>query len=134
MIHFSPWQYDSVIQGAVSWAGTSDQNRGILWSDTPADADGVAFKAYMPDGTYTMKMVGTTKSNQGIVKIKIDGITVSTWDKYAAGETNNAVKTETGIIIENAGVKEIRVVVDGKNGSSSGYQNTWNYIAFYQTA
>jgi hypothetical protein len=134
-IYISPWMYDATVQG--TWeilVSGSYMRRAALITNPPADQNAVNFKDYFEAGTYTLQIIGTDNSSQGIMKVKIDGSTVATWDKYAAGTAHNQISTTTDIAVALSGVKTIQVLVDGKNGSSSDYGCVFYEMIFYRTA
>jgi dihydroxyacid dehydratase/phosphogluconate dehydratase len=135
MIYISPWLTDAVDAGTWIIGADSDRVRnGTLYNSSTADQDAVSYKVYMLAGTYTCKFLGTTNTNQSILKIKIDGSTVVTEDMYDSVLTRNVVKTTTGIVVTAEGVKTIQVIADGKNASSSDFIVNLQEIVFYRTA
>lgn len=134
MIYLSAWEYDSVIQGTFPL--TIDINsvrNGYIYNISNADGDGVSYKAYMAAGTYTCKILGHPQDQRGILKVKINGVTVVTWDMNNGGTIVwNTIDTTPGIVIGSPGVKTIEVIVDGT--TSEDHWIIFSEIVFYRTA
>lgn len=134
-ITIMPPSYSSIVQG--TWAWTSNVNQwggGYFGNSTSADADELNYKIYLAPGTYTLASCGVENTDHGIMKVYIDGTLVMTKDYYnAGGATYNVITNQTGISISSAGIKTVRVVVDGKNAGSSDYWLTLSYLALYLT-
>lgn len=130
------WNYDSVTQG--TWAATVSDvhlyNGYFGNSASSADGDEIHYSTFLGAGTYTLKLLGTKASNHGIVDIYIDAGEVASFDLYNATVARNQVLTQTSISVASAGVKDIKVILDGKNGSSSDYIIAFQSITFYRTA
>lgn len=135
-IYISPWMYDLAPQG--TWAifvdGTIVRNSGIDNTGSLNDGDEVLYKDYVPAGTYTVKFIGSKGTTFGIIKIKIDGVVVATFDMYNGASQTNQIQTQTGISVASSGVKEIKVGIDGKNALSSNYAAIFSELVFYRTA
>ena len=133
-ITIAPHSYDAVIQGtwafaqnAIHWGYNSFRN------STSADADELNYNAYFPKGTYTCHLICTHDSNKGIAKVYIGADLVATFDMYA-GAGAVALDEQTAISITTPGVYTIRLVIDGKNGSSSDYYADYQLLEFHRTA
>jgi hypothetical protein len=130
-----PYNYDSI--GAGTWelrpGGTS---QAMLYFSNASHADLANFtlKAYLSAGTYTMRVLGIKSSPNGIVDIDIDASEVMTFDQYDASTLYNEVWTQTGITISTAGLKSIKVRVDGKNPSSGNHYVDITSITLWRTA
>jgi len=130
-----PYTLYSVVAGVFTIAFSSGRLFGqALTSDSQADQDEVTWKGYLAAGTYTIVIGGQEYINSGIHKILVDGVTVMTWDAYAASLENNHREVQTGIVISTSGIKTISLKIDGKNASSGGYTSDTSMIAFYRTA
>lgn len=137
MVYLSAWMFDS--EGNGNWSSpTIEANQarnGNIYNADHNNGDNVSYKAYMRAGTYTCKILGQTGSAYGILKLKIDGVEVVSWDQYsAAANTYNQISTTTSIVIATSGVKTIQVIVEGKHASSSDHYIVWSEIVFYRTA
>lgn len=133
-IYISPWFYDSVIQGTHEIFLSEGLARNAVYLNAPpADGDGLQYKMYMSAGTYTCKALVQKFTTRPIVKVKIDGVTVATWDLYGSLQ-QNYIFTEAGIVVSSSGVKTIQFVADGKNPSSGNYQYAFSELVFYRTA
>lgn len=119
------WAFDFA---AACWGYQFFQN------SSTNNLDAVSFKAYLAIGTYTIRLLTRKFSDAGIMKIKIDGVTVLTGDCYAAVTAYNQAFTQTGVTIATSGIKTIQVICDGKNGASADYSIMIEEIAFWRTA
>jgi len=130
-----PMLYDSVIAGGWAYAADAAAWGGGYFRNSvgTANLDGLRFKAYVPAGTYTFIMIGTTANDCPIMDIQIDGTSVGTGDYYSAGTVYNVRKTITGVAIAG-GIHNIDVICNGKNGASAGYLTMLQGIVMYRTA
>lgn len=130
-----PWSYDSIAQG--TWGvgiSSSAIMCGWITNSSNADADELHFKVYLDAGTYSFRMMVREAADRGIVDIYLDAVEIASFDWYAAAGASNVVKTETGIVVGAAGLYTLKLKIDGKNGSSSGYKLYCQYIALWRTA
>jgi len=130
------WDYDSSTQG--TWATTINTsavyNAVFNNNSSNNDGDNVHFSIYLTAGTYSLKMMGITDTNKGVSDIYIDDAEVASFDWYNGTTVRNVVKTATGIVVAASGVKDIKVIIDGKNGSSSDHRLVFSSLLFYRTA
>ena len=64
----------------------------------------------------------------------LDAAEVASFDGYAAGWVPNVRFVQTSIAVATSGLKTLRVRVDGKNGSGTGYYGPFHYIALWRSA
>ena len=121
-----------------------DGNENIYWMfvvdtlknhvNTPnTNEDNISYKVPLSQGTYTLILFGKTHTAYGIVDVDIDGVEVASFDLYGAN-TDNIRQVQTGITVATAGIKTLRLRIDGKNPSSSNYYGAFTYIALIKTA
>lgn len=84
-------------------------------------------------GTYTLILFGKTHTAYGIIDVDIDGDEIASFDLYGAN-TDNVRQVQTGITVSSAGIKTLKLRVDGKNASSSAYYCAFTYLALIKTA
>ena len=126
--------YDSAPQG--TWAvnvQTAFVTNTQIYNDG-TDGDNLLYKVYLPRGTWTLIMYGQTGTNRGISDIDIDNVEIASFDWYADPVVNIVRKSQTAIAIATSGLKTLRLRVDGKHASSTGYIIVFNYIALWRTA
>jgi hypothetical protein len=109
---------------AGTWARNASgaYNTGaILNSDTAAANDEVALGiVYLPEtASYTAYAIRGTDTDQGIMHIHIDGVDEGQIDNYAASSPNAAGSVSLGSL--SAGAHTLSIMIDTKNGSSTGY-------------
>jgi len=112
----------SIGQGTwVAGASTSSIFNFYLNNSTHADGDNFTEKVYLVAGTYTIQMLNFRSTDGGILKIQIDGVTVATQDCYAGAGAWNQLHETVNIAVLKSGLKDLKFLVDGKNGLSSNY-------------
>ena len=99
-----------------------------------ADGDNISYSIYFSQGTYTISLLHAVDTNYGIVDFYINGSEVASHDLYLNGGGLNVTTNLTGITVANNGLYEFKVMVDGKNASSSGYVVAFMAISLYRTA
>lgn len=127
--------YDSITQG--TWPVVTDTTYRFnfyLYNSTHDDQDEIHFSTYLGAGTYTLKILMQTSPNAGIVDIYIDAAEVASFDAYSGGGVKDVLFTQTNIVVGSSGVKDIKYIIDGKNGSSSDHYTVFQEIVFYRTA
>ncbi len=131
-----PLSYDSIGQGTWIVGGelTAHYLQEVLYNSSTNDGDNISYKVYLEAGTYTLLLFARTTNAYGIVDIDIDAGEVASFDQYSASPVENVRNIQTAINVATAGIKTLKVRVDGKNGSSSGYSGVIGYIALWRTA
>lgn len=130
-----PFSWASKTQGTWVYAGDADQLcDGGITNSSDTDADEIVYKQYLAKGTYTLMVLTTKNTDQGILDVYIDAAEVASEDLYAGSGSKNHEMRQAGIVVAASGLKDIKFKVDGKNGSSSGYTARLTYFAFYRTA
>lgn len=71
--------------------------------------------------TFSLSMVVVTYNGSGILKCKVDGITIGTFDLYSASSTNNVKVIFGPTTLATDGYHDLELIVDAKNASSSAY-------------
>jgi hypothetical protein len=118
---------------AIAFANGNGPGAGFWYQSTAANGDTMEWTFPLDAGTYKLTTVVTTGNNRGIVKWQIDGADVRTGnDLYSASDTPGVITSTTGITV-TAGLKTLRYVVTGKNGSSSNYLVAIQAIALVRT-
>ncbi len=84
-------------------------------------------------GTYSFKTIGQVNSDAAILSVYIDGVKVGQIDYYAAGTTQNAIKSITGITI-TSGNHTIQIKTESKHASSGSYIYRISAISLERTA
>ncbi|KKK66840.1 hypothetical protein LCGC14_2960050, partial [marine sediment metagenome] len=129
------WSPDSITQGSWSIGMAVNHIYGGYFINLTSHANGdeLHFSTYLGAGTYTLKMMHQTSPSEPIIDIYIDAAEVASFDLYSAGAVYNVISTQTGIVVGAGGVKDIKVIVDGKNASSSDYYAVIQDLVFYST-
>ncbi len=129
-----PMSYDSIGQGNwILGIHTAYYTNGRFYNLGGNDADNISYKVCLSVGTYTLVFMNLNGSDACITDIDIDGEEVASFDCYATSGVNVFPK-QTGIVVTTAGIKTLKVRVDGKNPSSSNYYCRILYLALWRTA
>ena len=130
-----PLNYDSIGQGTfIAVMSVSAVNQLDWWNSSRANLDNLSYKIALAQGTYTLRIIGLKGEANGILDVDIDAVEVASFDQYAATTTWNTVYTQTGIVIASAGLKTLKVRIDGKNAASINYDMDLAQIALWRTA
>jgi hypothetical protein len=129
-----PLSYVSIGQGDWTISNhDSSYYRSYLSQATPANFDNISYNAYLAAGTYSFLLYYHKNTTGGIMDIDIDAIEVGSIDQYSSSLIWNARSLITGINIATAGLKEIKLRMDGKHASSSDYKGWCTYLALWRT-
>ena len=96
---------------------------GVYFSNVGSHAinDAISTTVYLTAGTYVASFHGCDGSVFGILDIKIDSVSVDTIDMYSGSGDNKHAFTGSAFVIAESGFKDIQLIVDDKNASSSNY-------------
>lgn len=83
-------------------------------------------------GTWKLEIMGITNTDEGIATLTLDGNSIGTLDWYGS-LTFNVIKSITGIVIASTGIKTLRLTATTKNGSSSEYYISLQFICLTRT-
>lgn len=86
------------------------------------NGDYLEWEVWLPAGNYTAQVHGSTNTNRGITDFLIEGVEEGSKDWYSAG-AGYTDYTFT-FTVAATGAQTIRMILDGKNGSSSDYEAT----------
>lgn len=127
-IRATMWHDEATVTVGNALAVTifTDQAYNATWyQNAAANGDTFTNGCYLEAGIYTFSVLGRSANDRGKIDWTIDGITiVSGQDWYSASATPNVVKTVSGISsvrITTNGWHIVQGVINGQNGSSSGY-------------
>ncbi len=94
----------------------------VSYQKASADGDTFTHGFQVGEGTYTLTVLGRHLTSAGRVDWYVDDVLVaSAQDWYAGSAAPNITKTVADIVIAEGGWHVLKGVVNGKNGSSSGY-------------
>lgn len=116
----------------ASWVVNAGQAyNGYSASTTPANGDTWTNGFFIRAGTYTLRFIAATVNDSGKVDLYIDNVLVSSGkDLYSAVTTFNVGFSQAGVVISSDGYHSFKVVVNGKNGASTGFQTRINKFWF----
>lgn len=114
------------------------QSGGLVYNAWAASASPqyaeINFDVVLAAGTWTFEMIHRTASDQGIATLKFDGTSKGTIDCYSAGTVDNVRSQITGIAVATSGKVRLKLRMETKNASSSGYNCAVSHIQLKRTA
>jgi len=114
--------YNSIDQGTWAIATNSSYLRNcIFYNTTGAQNDKIILKAFLAEGTYSMRIVYIKAANVGYQEIDVGGTNWLSQDGYNGAAQYNQIATVTGKTVTTSGVKDIEIYSSQKNGSASAY-------------
>lgn len=114
------------------------KNDGFLYNGNffnlvASDGDNFTCDFYSAAGTYKLRFNAPKNNNYGKIDIDIDGVEKGSFDLYAASLDAVNIAEIMGIVLK-AGKHQLKVRVDGKNASSSGYQVSLSGFSLTKTS
>ena len=101
---------------------------------TDANNDEITFPLSLGKGTYDVHIVYTTNNDHGKLDVSLDSqVIINQLDLYSAAVIRNVTHEESNVVL-NGGDYTLLLKVNGKNGASSSYRVTVNYISFRRVA
>jgi len=102
--------------------------------NTPANGDTYTHSFLLAGGSYTLASFGVTYSSSGKVDVYVDNVLQNSGEDWYSGATAyNTVKTQS-ITVVGDGYHVLKVVVNGKNASSSNYNHGISKFEIYPSA
>ena len=92
------------------------------------------YKQYLKAGGYSIDLNIVKHSSAGIITLTVDGNAISTHDGYNASNQQNQFVGPSGVTIDADGVVTIRLAMNTKNASSSGYGLIISQLAIRKTS
>jgi hypothetical protein len=130
----APLGYSSQPVGTWGPTTTSSESR-IIYNSSNGSADKISYLTSFSGGTYTFRIVFAKGTSYGKFLVYVDSTVIdgTGQDTYAGSATQNNLYTVTGVAI-TAGSHTISILVNGHNGSSSGYIIVIEDIIIWRTA
>lgn len=118
------------VQNSGGWTGGYYTN-----STTPVDGDYIEYaNVRLPaGGTWTIELLYNATSGMGIIDVVIGGVSAGTVDCYSAGSAA-ALGVVSTTFSPTGGLTTVKLLLNGKNGSSSGYLTRISALNFTRTA
>lgn len=119
--------------GAATQVIVDSGTSGGKWVHLGADGVGDYYEfttRRVPAGTYRLKLRVKAYTNRGTHTVHVDGTQVGgTFDQYAAATTHTTI--DCGLVTLTTGeLHRVRLTVNGKNASSTGYELSASRIIF----
>lgn len=135
MIFLPLYAYSSIGQGNWGFSAHGSAIYQISMYNSPKiDGDNITWTMYFVEGTYTMATLCSVDSDYGIVDFYINGSEVGSMDLYLSSGGLNQPKNIAGISVGSSGIYPFKLMLDGKNPSSSSYGAAFQAISFYRTS
>lgn len=116
-----PFGGNVTVGSALTSSAVTTVPGGVSTNPSAADGDTRTWGFYGASGTYTLTLYYQKNSSNGIFDYYIDDTIVLTGvDTYNAASTGNNTTTGT-VKLGFDGYHKVKLVVNGKNGSSAGY-------------
>lgn len=117
--------------------GFGEGENDAFWTNyrlqnTFTQGDWISWDILLRKGTWTMQMLGERNTGLGIGTIYYGGNIVGTIDEYGAFDANHRY-TLAGIVVPSTRERELKIAVDTKNASSSGYGYYIMAVSFLRT-
>lgn len=128
-----PPQYSSIGQGTFVAAHDGNVCGGCsFYNSSNADGDNITYKVYLSAGTYKFFFQSSDLGSRGIVDVTLDDTEITSVDMYQ-GSAKYSNRHTADVTITESKIYDLTFTIDGKNGSSSGYQIALGAIAFWRT-
>lgn len=135
--HVDIWPWTRTFSEVGTWTRTlSSSQLGMGQYDNAtshAINDEVVYNVALDAGTWTLTVIGQTRSTGGISTVYLDATSLGTLDLYSASTTNNVVKQITGFTVSAPGVYALKFKVESKNASASEYRFIAQLITLTRT-
>lgn len=118
----------SRVQNSTSFMGSWETNTSA------ANGDYIELNVSLPTGgTWTVELFHSSLSNAGILDVLQNGVSIGTVDMYAAGTAQTRSEVST-TFSPTGGSTTLKLLLNGKNASSSSYLARLHAIQFTRTA
>ena len=105
----------------------------VFYNSSNADGDNVSFKVEVKAGTYTLYVVDAKGPSMAKIDVYVDATKViSASDRYFASSLIPYFMTASSLSL-TAGEHTIKIQINGKNASSSGYYAHLGYFTLGRT-
>ena len=111
----------SLAMGYIS-NSNRDQNADLNWDQ------------YLDSVTYKTTAVYRKDADFGIATLQFDGVTVLTFDQYAAAGSYNNYSEAPGVVVATPGVKVMKYLIATKNASSTNYGGAPSSFGIFKTS
>lgn len=107
-------------------------NDYLFYNTSNANGDYLEFTISLVPGTYKFVLVYSQGNNGGKLDLSVDGVDIATGiDCY--GSSSDLQSVTTGVSVVGGFDVQVRITVNGKNASSSGYYSFWSSLLIVQT-
>lgn len=123
----------------IRTGATSAWTNSIRANSPAAQNDAADFDVVLSAGTWTIDVIIAKVAAGGTAKVQLDDgngtfTTIATIDSYAASTAYNVSTATAAVAVATSGRKTLRLLIDTKNASSSGYQLNIEQIELVRTA
>ena len=101
---------------------TAQPHNYLAYQNTAADGDSFTNSCVLGEGTYTLYILGQTRTDAGLVDWTLDGASIATGqDWYSGSQIADVTKSIAAISITTGGRHVLQGTINGKNASSTSY-------------
>ncbi len=126
------------IKVGSSWTDSSNSSEVFhhyWWNNSSVQGDFIRYKVYLSVGVYTTKVLHLTSNNAAFCQVLVDDVPVgATFDMYTSSTIHNNIATIAGFTVETSGLKDLKLLVKGKNAASSDDRIFPIHICMYRTS
>ena len=127
--------FDAVSSSSGHWSiGISGSAYWNHYLTSSVNTAWIIYKVFLAKGTYKLWGRCYKSTATGILDVDIDTSEVASFDTYAGSGSWNNVISAADIVIAASGLKDVRLRIDGKHGSSSGYEISLEGFTWARTA
>lgn len=94
---------------------------GYSYNNPPANGDSNSSSFYCQQGTYNVNILLVKNTNEPIITVFLDGVSLGTYDMYNASAVYNTVASFPSVTVTGYGRHTLVVTTTGQNGLSSGF-------------
>ena len=120
-INLNTWQWESVDAG--TWTTNINAVKygaQYVTNTSTSNGDALTYKVFLPKGTYKIAVLQNKHTTMGIVDFKFNTVEKTSMDFYGA-TVDNFKQESANFFITESDTYNMQLIVDGKNGSSTGY-------------
>ena len=135
-VNFLPVNYSSKVG---TWVFNSSSYQyyylnGYIYNSSNAQFDAVTYTTHMNAGTYDLRIWTVKDIGHGIMRLKINGVEVSSFDAYSPTQIWNVLWSDSGIVIPTSGVKNLQIIVEDRNELAGGWFMIVSFMTLWRTA
>jgi hypothetical protein len=131
------WHEDSLVLtgNALAYANVSTEPYcGYFYQSVAANGDTWTQGCYLAADSYTLRVCGRTHAYGGKLDVYLDGVLIASGMDWYTVTAGYVVKTIANVVVAFSGWHVVQGVINGRNGSSSGWRFYGIKIVFQPAA